>query len=482
MAPPSSPDGAVVIVGRRFTNLPVLRCAPLLCLLTCLAGADLDARLERTFASVPRGAVASVAVMDVETGAWLYRRDADQPAILASTTKALVAAAALIALPADFRFRTTVVGLGPVDAGVVPGIGIIGGGDPCLDEHFSDRDPDRFFREWAAQLKARGIDRIAGDIIIDNRLFSGPIRPETYPQDPENQSRWYSAPASAFAWNDNCIEVKVVPTRAGAPCEVLVRPQSRRVTLVNQTRTVGGKGDKGITVNRALDGNVITVAGNYAVATDWFAVAIQSDPDLLAGDHLRAVLHANGVHVAAGSQVRIGPVPVGFPVLIEHTSDLLPALTVMNQRSQNFYGEQILRVLGFLHGRSGSVATGREAVLRALRREIGPQADALTVLDGSGLSYGNQGSATAMVTVLKAMAAPAYRERFYATLRERDLDHVPGRVKTGTLAVATCLVGYLDPQGQNRRAFAILLNKGEARTLDWAPKMRDQAYRIIAGQ
>ena len=38
---------------------------------------------------------------------------------------------------------------------------------------------------------------------------------ERDPQDQDNQQRWYSAPASAFAWNDNCIEVRVVPTRVG---------------------------------------------------------------------------------------------------------------------------------------------------------------------------------------------------------------------------------------------------------------------------
>jgi D-alanyl-D-alanine carboxypeptidase/D-alanyl-D-alanine-endopeptidase (penicillin-binding protein 4) len=420
------------------------RCAVLLALSAwlTLSAADLDARLDRVFAGAPKGAVASVAVMDVETGAWLYRHEADQPAALASTTKALVAAAALIALPADFQFRTRVYGLGPVrEDGVLPGLGVIGGGDPCLDGHFSDEEPDRFFINWAKQLVAQGVTRIEGDIVIDGRLFSGPIIPPTYPQDPENLSRWYSAPASAFAWNDNCIEIKVVPTRSGSPCEIQVRPRSSRITVVNQTRSVGGKGDNRIVVSRAPDGNVVTVSGTYSVATSWFALAIHSDPLLLAGDHLRAVLHDHGVHVAAGAKVRVGPVAAQGRPLIEEAHPLLPALTLMNQRSQNFYGEQILRVLGFIGQREGSIVAGNRAVIAALRNELGPLADTITIQDGSGLSYGNQASAEAMVGMLKAMAKPAYRERFYDTLKERDLGTVPGRVKTGTLAIATCLVG-----------------------------------------
>lgn len=448
-----------------------------------LSAADLDARLDRVFDGAPKGAIASVAIMDVETGTWLYRHEADRLAALASTTKALVAAAALIALPPDFQFRTRIYGLGPVrDGGVLPGLGVIGGGDPCLDGHFSDDEPDRFFIAWAEQLVAQGITRIEGDIVIDGRLFSGPIIPSTYPQDPENLSRWYSAPASAFAWNDNCIEVKVVPTRSGSPCDIQVRPRSSRITVLNQTRSVGGKGDNRIVVSRAVDGNVVTVSGTYSVATDWFALAIQSDPLLLAGDHLKAILHDHGVHVAAGAQVRVGPIkPVGKP-LIDEGHPLLPALTLMNQRSQNFYGEQILRVLGFIGRGEGSIDAGSKAVIAALRTEMGPIADAIAIHDGSGLSYDNQASAEAMVTMLKVMAKPAYRDRFYSTLKERDLGSVPGRVKTGTLAIATCLVGYIDPPKSNRLAFAILLNRGTARNLDWAPKMRDQAYRIMAGQ
>lgn len=460
----------------------VRRLALLLLLVAGLAAADLDDRLAQVMRGLPAKGEASVVVADAASGVVLYAFQPDARLSLASTTKSLVAAAALAELGTSFTFRTRLVALGPAGAeGRIPGLGVIGGGDPCLDEHFGDGDPANHFRQWARQLRAVGVSLIDGDIVIDGRLFSGPIRPATYPQDPENLSRWYSAPASAFAWNDNCIEVRVIPTRPGAPCEVQVRPRSPRVQVVNATRTASGRADNRLVVNRDPDANRITVAGVYSSATAWFPVAIQDDPELLAGDEMKQVLLEEGVHVAAGSTIRLGAVPPSARPLAGSEHPLLPALTLMNQHSQNFYGEQILRLLGRLRAGEGSIAAGTRAVGQTLRRLVGPAADAIELQDGSGLSYGNRASAAAMAAVMVAMARPAYREEFYSTLKERDVGRVPVRVKTGTLAVATCLVGYVDPPRSPRRAFAILFNRGDTRDFGWAPRLRDQLVRVMAG-
>ena len=362
--------------------------------------------------------------------------------------------------------------------GGVPGLGIIGGGDPCLDGHFTDDEPERIFAGWADTLRKQGVGRIDGDIVIDGRLFGGPIRPTTYPQDQDNQQRWYSAPASAFAWNDNCIEVRVVPSRVGEPAVVEVRPRSARITVENRARTVAGKGDKAIFVTRALDANAVTVTGNYSQATPWFPLAIHQDPELLAGDQVRASLIAAGI--AVSGQVRLGAVDPRGAVLVEHTSPLVPAVTLMNQHSQNFYGEQFLRLLGFMRYREGSIAAGSRATTEVLARLIGPLANEIHLVDGSGLSYDNEGSAGAMCAVMVAMHRSPLQQVFYDSLKVKDVGKAKGRVKTGTLAIATCLVGYVDPPSGGRYAFAMLFNRGESRDFGWAPKIREQIYRTLA--
>ena len=453
-----------------------------LCLLwSCLAAlsaSELEDKCDRLMEGVPRGGLAGMAVYDLGVNTSLYRHEADQPRTLASTTKALVAAAALSQLGPQFRFRTQIYSVGVLGSRI-QGLGVVGGGDPCLDGHFTDDEPERIFSGWAEQLKRQGITAIDGDVIIDGRLFSGPIRPATYPQDQDNQQRWYSAPASAFAWNDNCIEVRVVPTRVGERATIEVRPISSRISVVNKAVTVAGKGDKAIFVTRALEGNSVTITGNYASATPWFPLSIYSDPDLLAGDQLKASLQQAGIAVAG--RVRLGPVDLrGGRLLIEHASPLVPAVTLMNQHSQNFYGEQLLRILGYERFHDGSLVSGSKATIQVLKRLVGEHADAITLLDGSGLSYGNEASAEVMVEVFSAMHRSPLRDDFYNSLKERNVGKIQGRVKTGTLAVATCLVGYLDPPSGHRLAFAMLFNRGTSRDFGWAPKVRDQLYRVLA--
>jgi D-alanyl-D-alanine carboxypeptidase/D-alanyl-D-alanine-endopeptidase (penicillin-binding protein 4) len=448
---------------------------PLLALVlaAALPAADLDDRIAKILRGVPAGGVAAVAVARVADGRFIVRSGAERSVVPASTQKLAVTAAALERLGSRYRFTTRVVGLGPVAGGSVPGIGVIAGGSPCLDEHFTDKQPDRIFTAWADRLRAAGVRRIAGDVVIDARRFAGPIRPPTYPMSPDNAIRWFTAPASAFAWNDNCIEVRVVPTIPGEPARVEVRPRSPRIRIVNRTTTVRTGGDDGLTATRALDANTITVSGRYAKITAWNPLSIHSDPDLLAGDHLKAVLRDAGIPVDGA--VRLGPVDPDGPELVRQDDPLLPALAILNQRSQNFYGEQILRVIANHAGQPGSVAAGTPLVEATLADLLGSE-HGFTVLDGSGLSYGNRATATGLVRLIIALTS-RHGETFTATLRPREAGPGKALVKTGSLAIAVSLAGIVDPPGGPRLAFAMVFNAGEGGGVSWAPALRD---RILA--
>ncbi len=64
-------------------------------------------------------------------------------------------AAAAERLGWDFRFTTELSLSGPVDAGVLYGdLVVTGSGDPSLDDW--DGKASGLFRQWAAELKARG--------------------------------------------------------------------------------------------------------------------------------------------------------------------------------------------------------------------------------------------------------------------------------------------------------------------------------------
>ncbi len=462
----------------RSTQLPLL--LTLLLLGKAASAADLGDTVDALLATVPSGGTAAVAMAQLDTRQWVIQRRADRPMSLASTTKLVVSAAALIGLGSDYRFRTRLLGLGPLGVdGVLPGLGIIGGGSPCLDEHFAEgRDPDNIFRGFASELKRQGVRRIAGDLVIDHQLFSGPIRPETWPADQANLQRWFSAPSAAFAWNDNCIEVRIIPGALGQPCTIETRPRSPRIRVLNQTRSLASGAGKNA-ISRMLDTNTIVVSGTCGRTTAWFPLAIASDPDLLCGDHLKAILEQAGIPV--GGTVRLGPVATNAgPLLVDLSQPLVPAVDVMNQRSHNFYAEQMLRLLGVARSQEGSITAGCAAAVAVLEERFGPNMGPLTLLDGSGLSYGNEASAAYLVNLLDAMHRSELGTTYRASLKDKPAVGASALVKTGTHNESRALAGYIDGPNNRHFAFAILLNRSKANSSVWGDKLREQLFQALA--
>ena len=174
-------------------------------------------------------------------------------------------------------------------------------------------------------------------------------------------------------------------------------------------------------------------------------------------------------------KVHLGAVAEG-EVLVDHQDPLLPALDILNQRSQNFYGEQILRVVGATVSGEGSISAGAQATLSVVRDHLGLEMASVTLLDGSGLSYGNMASAADICRLLQALDRHPHGDRFRQTLKEKKHGLVTARVKTGTLNIARCLAGYIPgPNGENY-AFAILLNRADANSIGWANQLRDKAF------
>ena len=231
---------------------------------------------------------------------------------LASVAKLPVSAAALLGLGPEHQFTTSLVSIdGPIADGSIRTLGSLPVEIPALMNTTAISSQDQIFHWLGTSLASQRPQTHHGDIIIDASYFSGPIRPTTYPGGLKNAQAWYSAPASAFAWNDNCIEVQVRPTTLGQPASVHTRPRSSRITISNKTRTANSKLSKGIIVSRALDANTLLVSGRYAKKTSWFPLAIHQDPDLLAGDHLAALFRDHGI--AIDGKVRLGSCPGHCP-------------------------------------------------------------------------------------------------------------------------------------------------------------------------
>jgi len=437
------------------------------------AALSLDAALKTRVGEARQNAPElGVSIVDVESGEEVYAYRADTPRILASNTKLFTSAAALDLLGADFEFETPVLVRGAVYDGILDGdLAVVGGGDPNLSGRLHGGDIYAVFRGWAEVLKKRGVRQVAGDLYLVHGLFSDGF---VHPDWPEEQlARWYEAPVAALSFNDSCVLVRVRPgDRAGAPATVELVPDLGLFRVVSQVSTTASRRRHYVVVQREAGSSEIQVRGSVYLGGDpaeaWVTVP---DPVAYFGAALRAALAEEGITLH-GRTIPASTLPgaVWERVYTERT-DLLTTLTVLNHRSQNFYAESVLKVLGARLGQGGSWSQSLPVVEAFLRRA--GLDEGFELADGSGMSRGNRASPRQMVDLLRFMYFHARGKEFLGTLPysgsedangwRRRLAEGPYRgnvfAKTGTLSGISALSGYAKGTSGRLYAFSILCNR-----------------------
>jgi serine-type D-Ala-D-Ala carboxypeptidase/endopeptidase (penicillin-binding protein 4) len=454
--------------------------------LSAAARGDIQQQLTR--AEGRRGTAACV-VVDLDTGRTLFSAKADTPLSPASNMKLVTSAVALKVLGGDFEFRTQLIARDAVVDGALQGpLYVLAGGDPNLSGRFHDNDPLAIFRAFAARLKEAGINRIDGGLQFDSSMFGGPSYGAGWPGD-DQYVRWYCAEVSAFAFNDNCVGIRVLPGDVGKPARIEVIPPTAYVNIINETTTAPGRKGAEIGVLRPRGTNNITVRGRVYEQATWgyFTDVTVHEPALYAATVLRETLQAEGINVRGetGPTVLRATELQDSRVLAEHRSTLLEALGPINTNSQNLHAEMLFRQLGLRHTGKGTFRTSQAALEHYLTQK-GWWHEGLVVDDGSGLSRNNRVSAAMLTRLLQSMAEGEHFEAFRdslavagesGTLARRLNDRaVRGNVyaKTGYIRGVRALSGYL--LTDNRRiAFSILMNNC-VHDLE----VRDEIVRILA--
>jgi D-alanyl-D-alanine carboxypeptidase/D-alanyl-D-alanine-endopeptidase (penicillin-binding protein 4) len=194
----------------------------------------------------------------------------------------------------------------------------------------------------------------------------------------------------------------------------------------------------------------------------------QSQPALFAAQRFRTWLKRAGITVL--HRTRTGIAPAGLPALLQWPSPpMAEVIRLMNQPSDNYMAETLIKTLGATFGSGGSTAAGA-AVVRATVRRLGVRP---RLYDGSGLSRGDRTSPNQVVRLLRAMsrrssdvalafAASLPVAGHSGTLSDRmRRTAASGRceAKTGTLHDVSNLAGYCTTVTGERLAFAFLMNR-----------------------
>jgi D-alanyl-D-alanine carboxypeptidase/D-alanyl-D-alanine-endopeptidase (penicillin-binding protein 4) len=446
---------------------------------------DIEAAvLALTRESLFKDASIGVAVMDVDTGHYLAAYHEHDPLNPASNAKLFTAACALALLHGDHRYETTLSGA--TSGGVVTGPLVLRGyGDPSL------RTADLW--EMAQELRSRGIRKVEGDVLVDQRFFDEETTPPAFEQEPHEWAA-FRAPVSALSINENTLTLTVRPTSPGNPALITFDPPGY-VDPDGSIKTADGVGADTVGLALAGNGQRMTAHVSGAIGIDSkiarFTRRVE-DPTLLAGYALKGVLDEMKIEVTG--DVKAGGAKNDLPVLAEHKSAPLSSLLYeLGKMSDNFYAETVFKTLaGEVHSRPAHAADAATVVTRYLT-DIGAMDAGMVIKNGSGLFDANRVTAASTVQLLRAAwRDQAMRDEYAAqlsiggvdgTLRGRFKSEVRRRAvraKTGTLDDTIALSGYvLGPPGKGPLAFSVLFNKVEGKAFG-ARKGADKLVELLA--
>lgn len=414
-----------------------------------------------------RGVTPAVRIETLD-GALVFDRGGDESLVLASNMKVFTTAAALLELGKDFRWRTQAKLQGDT-------LWLIAGGDPSLRTIGEQQAHEAFLDALAETLLAAGKSRL-DELVLDARCFAGPAFHPLWPEDQWQQE--YCAPVAGFTLEGGCLEIserdgrlRVSPTVEGA-----FRIERRDPEDRDAWSAYWLSGRDRIVVNGSG-------AGKQPLRLS------DADPLRLGLSWVREGLSRRGVSAASVRPPHLGEVaPEGEALFVQTSAwSLQDVITVCNKESDNFLAETLLKTLGRARGGDGSTESGIAAV-REVLEAAGIDLTTLDQADGSGMARSterpvNRASPAAVCAVLRTMASARAAEAgpvFFDSLavggvdgRNRsffaDAAFQPNRVryKTGWIAGASSLCGYLHAPDGQILVFSIVVNyerDGTART------------------
>jgi D-alanyl-D-alanine carboxypeptidase/D-alanyl-D-alanine-endopeptidase (penicillin-binding protein 4) len=333
--------------------------------------------------------------------------NSDTPFIPASTIKLVTSLAALQILGPDYRFATHF----HIDR--EGNLFIKGEGDPTL----TSEDVAAIAKE----LFDHGLRRVK-TIILDGTAFAL----ETTVDGSEHSTNPYDAEISPLAVNFNALPLQVRKDGIIDSGE----EQTPSIPMMQET----GKS---------------LAPGRYRLNVGAFPVKNDLPNEArYAGELFGALLRKQGVRT--GNAILLGTVPENAAlVLIHRSSPIRDIVRDCLEFSNNFIANQLFLACG--RTRFGPPATwekGRLALAEFTHRQLHLVPDAITMVEGSGLSRKNLISPRTMITVLEAFSP-------FADLLPVKHDTL---IKSGTLKGVYCYSGYLEDHGR-MAPFAIMLNQ-----------------------
>jgi serine-type D-Ala-D-Ala carboxypeptidase/endopeptidase (penicillin-binding protein 4) len=435
-------------------------------------------------AGVPRGATSfEVKAIDGDVAPRLsHRSTADMNP--ASVMKLVTTFSALDILGPDFTWKTGFYTDGTLGKGVLNGNLIIkGGGDP---KWVLERIEENF-----RTLQVLGVQRITGDIVLDNSVFDLPAHnPAEFDGDP---LRNYNSAPDGLLVNFKALILKFVPDPQTQTIRVLSEPPMADVTIDTQvvaTTDVCGDWRSGLRADFS-NPNKVQFNGSYSARCGeniWPVAYVE--PASYAIRVIKAMHKASGG--VLDGKVRYGALPRTALLLWQAPSlPLSQIIADVNKFSNNVMAQQVFLTLSAQYStfntslhfpgapRTGNFTRSAAAVQNWWRDRFGRTVKAPTLDNGSGLSRSERITAQSLSELLKLAAKHQNADVFINSLSIAGVDGTAvnmakrgiavnaignAQLKTGTLRDVASVAGYAIGKSGKRYSVVGLINHANAAT------------------
>jgi D-alanyl-D-alanine carboxypeptidase/D-alanyl-D-alanine-endopeptidase (penicillin-binding protein 4) len=356
-------------------------------------------------------------------------------------------------------------------------------------------DPLAGLKEIATKVRASGITRVNGNVVVDDRLFT------PYDGFPDGE-------ISPIWVNENLVDALVTPGAAGQPASVSWRPMTAQYTVADQATTVDANGSTMLQITQPTPGHLV-VTGQIAAGTGPTLVVHEvDDPSAFARSAFIDALQQAGVTVTASPA---GPNPESLlpPKGSYQTGDMvgsyvsppLSQFTNLILKVSYNRGADLMTCLAAVKVGSTDCEQGLVPELATITK-LGIPSRSVFPLDGAGSDDQGRTTAAALATFLRRATGTSYGKTLYDSLpvlgRNGTLANVlpksavagHAQIKTGNRAVGSAtnqlmllgnsLAGYLQTKSGRRVTFMIVVGNVPLTSPSGVLQVTDEQALMVA--
>ncbi len=413
----------------------------------------------------------------------------------ASVMKVLSIYAAVSKLGFDYRWPTQFYARGTINNGVLKGDLLVKGyGDPTL----ASRDLPSII----TQIKAKGIRKITGNIVIDRSYFA--VGNKNNSGFDNHTYSPYNAMPDAMMFNERISTICVAPNKNAVYKKV---PDGSYVLQNNLQRVNkpcrGRYSWPGMKIDNSTGTPQVILRGRISKNCGKRNLCqVITKPYKSFYYALKDALKTSGISVSGS--MRLNKVPSTATLLFTHYSRSLEKIVSRTaKKSINLYARHLLLYMGAkIYGAPATLAKGRKAVEYILKSRGALNKHTLSIDNGCGLSRSAKLSAVLLSKVLDN-AYDHYGMRWMKILSIAGVDGTIKRrfrgtivrnrawMKTGTLKRVKNIAGYVKSRQGNLYTVVILVNSNrgnwkaaqlENNVIKWVVAHKGRGTKIVLKQ